>query len=46
MDNVTCTFTDVAISGKRNGIKKEAEKILKYGPYNRSTAQEGCKKQK
>jgi len=26
----TCTFIDVAISGDRNVIKKEAQKILKY----------------
>jgi len=26
----TCTFIDVAISGDRNVIKKEADKILKY----------------
>jgi hypothetical protein len=26
----TCMFIDVAISGDRNVIKKEAEKILKY----------------
>jgi hypothetical protein len=26
----TCMLTDVAISGERNVIKKEAEKILKY----------------
>jgi len=26
----TCMLTDVAISGDRNVIKKEAEKILKY----------------
>jgi hypothetical protein len=26
----TCTLIDVAISGNRNVIKKEAEKILKY----------------
>ena len=26
----TCTFIDVAISGDRNVIKKEAEKILKF----------------
>ena len=26
----TCVLTDVAISGDRNVIKKEAEKILKY----------------
>jgi len=29
-DNGTCTLIDVAISGDRNVIKKEAEKILKY----------------
>ena len=27
---VTCTVTDVAITGDRNVIKKEAEKLLKY----------------
>ena len=26
----TCMFMDVVISGERNVIKKEAEKILKY----------------
>ena len=26
----TCVLIDVAISGDRNAIKKEAEKILKY----------------
>ena len=26
----TCVLIDVAISGERNVIKKEAEKILKY----------------
>jgi hypothetical protein len=26
----TCTFMDAAISGNRNVIKKEADKILKY----------------
>jgi hypothetical protein len=35
---------DVAISGDRNVIKKEAEKILKYKDlYNRSTARVECK---
>jgi hypothetical protein len=29
-EKVTCTLIDVAISGDRNVIKKEAEKILKY----------------
>jgi len=29
-ENRTCTLIDVAISGGRNAIKKEAEKILKY----------------
>ena len=38
MDKATCMFINVAISVKRNGIKKEAKKILKYRPYNRSTA--------
>jgi len=26
----TCTLTDVSISGDRNAIKKDTEKILKY----------------
>jgi len=34
---------DVAISGGRNVIKKETEKILKYRPYNRDTAHVECK---
>jgi len=34
-------LTDVAISGDRNVIKKEADKILKY--YNRNTAHAECK---
>jgi len=34
---------DVAISGDRNVIKKEAEKILKYKDYNRNTAHVECK---
>ena len=35
---------DVAISGDRNVIKKEAEKILKYKrPHNRNTAHVECK---
>jgi len=29
-EKATCTLIDVAISGDRNVIKKEAEKILKY----------------
>jgi len=29
----TCTLIDVAISGDRNVIKKEAEKILKYKDF-------------
>jgi len=29
-ENRTCTLIDVAISGDRNVIKKEAEKILRY----------------
>jgi hypothetical protein len=29
-ENGTCMLRDVAISGDRNVIKKEAEKILKY----------------
>jgi len=39
----TCLLIDVAISGDRNVIKKEAEKILKYRPYNRDTAHVECK---
>ena len=35
---------DVAISGDRNMIKKEAEKILKYiRPYNKNTTHVECK---
>jgi tRNA(Ser,Leu) C12 N-acetylase TAN1 len=34
---------DAAISGDRNVIKKEAEKILKKKPYNRNTAHVECK---
>jgi len=30
IENGTCMLIDVAISGDRNVIKKEAEKILKY----------------
>jgi len=37
----TCMLIDVAISGDRNVIKKEAEKILKL--YNRNTAHVECK---
>ena len=29
-ERITCMLIDVAISGDRNVIKKEAEKILKY----------------
>jgi hypothetical protein len=32
-DNERCTLIDVAISGDRNVIKKEAEKILKYKDF-------------
>jgi len=39
----TCMLIDVAISGDRNVIKKEAEKILKYKSYNRNTAHVECK---
>ena len=39
----TCLLIDVAISGDRNVIKKEAEKILKYKSYNRNTAHVECK---
>jgi len=35
----TCMLIDVAISGDRNVIKKEAEKILKY---NRNTEHVEC----
>jgi len=34
---------DVAISGDRNAIKKENDKIIKYRPYNRNTAHVECK---
>ena len=34
---------DVSVSADKNVIKKEAEKILKYRPYNRSTAHMECK---
>ena len=30
MKKGTCVFLDVAISGDRNVVKKEAEKVLKY----------------
>jgi hypothetical protein len=30
MKKVTCLLIDFAISGDRNVIKKEAEKVLKY----------------
>ena len=40
----TCMLIDVAISGDRNVIKKEAEKILKYKDLNnRNTAHVECK---
>ena len=39
----TCMLIDVAISGDRNVIKKEAEKILKYRPYNGNTTHVECK---
>jgi len=32
-ENGTCMLIDVAISGDRNLIKKEAEKILKYKDF-------------
>ena len=38
----TCLLIDVAISGDRNVIKKEAEKILKYKD-NRNTVNVECK---
>jgi len=38
----TCMLIDVAISGDRNVIKKEAEKILKYKDL-RNTAHVECK---
>ena len=34
---------NVAVSWKRNVIRKEAKKILKYRPYNRNTAHVECK---
>ena len=34
IQNETCVLLDVAISGDRNVIKKEAEKILKYKDLN------------
>jgi hypothetical protein len=37
----TCMLIDVAISGDRNVIKKEAEKILR--PYNGNTKHVECK---
>ena len=44
-DNEKGTFMliDIAIWGDRNVIKKEADKILKYRPYNRNTAHVDCK---
>jgi hypothetical protein len=37
---------DTANSGEKNVVKKETEKILKYKkPYNRKTANAGCKYQ-
>jgi hypothetical protein len=33
MKKITCMLIDVAISGDRNFLKKEAEKILKYGDF-------------
>jgi hypothetical protein len=42
--NITCMLIDVAISGDRNVIKKEAEKILKYKDLNnRNTTHVECK---
>jgi hypothetical protein len=38
-----CILIDVAISGNRNVIKKEAEKVLKYSPYNINTKHVECK---
>jgi hypothetical protein len=39
----TCTPILVAVSGDRNSIKKEAEKILIYkDPYDINTAHVGC----
>jgi len=31
----TCMLIDVAVSGDRNAIKKEAEKIVKYKDLNK-----------
>ena len=43
-ENRSCMLIDVAISGDRNVIKKEAEKILKYKrPYSRNTTHLECK---
>jgi len=40
----TCMLIEAAISGDRNVIKKEAEKILKYKDlYSRNTAHVECK---
>jgi len=40
----TCMLIDIAISGDRNVIKKEAEKILKYKyRINRNTAHVECR---
>ena len=36
---------DVANSGDRNVIKKEAKKMLKYKDHKRNTAHVECKKQ-
>jgi len=38
----TCTFMDAAISGNRNVIKKEADKILKYKDLKKKSAHVVC----
>ena len=41
---VTCVLIDVANSGDRNVIKKEAKKVVKYEtPHNRNSAHVECK---
>jgi hypothetical protein len=40
----TCMLIDVAISGDRNRIKREAEKVLKYKDLAKKTTYVECKK--
>ena len=42
----TCMLIDVAISGDRNVIKKEAEKVLKYTELTIEIQRTECKKQR